>query len=261
MRIRFEGSRCGYVCCVGQAEYRKVARKCRLRQIAIGFQQGIGITIAERGIEPVATGDPRQCDLAAPLCPSPFGREPCTGGDDGASQLFLEDDIVDAPIGNAARHLAGSARKHFERIDRFGRQVLDILDPCDALAIDEEDRVFIAVLRLDLVEEFADGGRTVGFNIAFIEAALRLDPAQSRHDEAVGSDDDAVFLARLLGRRFLCSKLERKSRQGKDSDRGEAGLHRPFRTKEGGGPRSPAPLEGFQIGESLRNVRAAPTCR
>ena len=107
--------------------------------------------------------------------------------------------ISHALIGRIAifeRHFLG---QDFHPLDRFGGQVAQLAEARDALAVEQQygtpavAPAGAAGLRRDRVEQFGDGGRPGGADVARVEDVLGRNVANYRSPRPGAGDDDRLF--------------------------------------------------------------------
>ena len=125
----------------------------------------------------------------------------------GRVEAAAQDDVEHALVGGIAIFERDFLGQDFHPLDRLGRQVAQFAEARNALAVEQEDRTpaiaaaRAAGLRRDRFDQFGDGGRAGGADVARVEDIFRRNVADNRAARARAGDDNRLlaFLVEHVG--------------------------------------------------------------
>ena len=125
----------------------------------------------------------------------------------GRVEAAAQDDVEHALVGGIAIFERDFLGQDFHPLDRLGRQVAQLAEARNALAVEQEDRApavapaRAAGLRGDGFDQFGDRGRAGGADVARVEDVLGRNVADHRAARARAGDDDRLlaFLVEHVG--------------------------------------------------------------
>ncbi|EZP51568.1 hypothetical protein BW41_02726 [Sphingomonas sp. RIT328] len=217
----------------------RIDRAGRRDQAALALAQRRRRFDARGDIDPVVVVDAGIGDVGPGLLALPRQRAAAADIGDGGADPPPQDEIDDLLLRVIAIFERDLLGQDVDAQDRLGRQVADLVDAGDPLAVDQHDRAAAAVatliaLRLaaDLVEQFGDGADAIAGDIGGREAVLGGNVADHRTGHRAAGDDDILVARgggrggagrRLRGRRAAALRRRRRRQRATDQQREQAG--------------------------------------